>query len=82
MTRSISSDTYKRFRELLIKQRRKVGLSQVNLANQLGRPQQFVSRYEIGDRRIDVGEFLEIADCLNLDAVNLIAELNSWRKRH
>lgn len=82
MTRSISSDTYKRFRELLIEQRQKSGVTQVQLAKMLDRPQQFVSRYELGERRIDVAEFLEIADCLNLDAAKLIRDLNAWRKKN
>ena len=81
MTRSINSATYVRFRELLIECRNKAGLAQTELADKLGRPQQFVSRYELGERRLDVGEFLEIADHLGIDPAKMIRELSAWRKK-
>lgn len=67
---------------MLIECRQKTGLSQTELADKLGKPQQFVSRYELGERRLDVGELLDIADHLNVDAAKMIKELNAWRKRH
>lgn len=41
----------------------------------LGRPQSFVSKYETGERRLDVIEFLEVADALTLDPASIIAAL-------
>lgn len=79
MTNSISSETYTRFRELLKQQREKLGLTQTELAMRLGQPQQFVSRYELGERRIDVGEFLEIAEHLEIDPVKTIKDLMKQR---
>ncbi len=81
MTKSISSETYGRFREILKEQREKLGLTQVELAQRLGQPQQFVSRYELSERRLDVGEFLEIAELMELDPVKIIKELMEWRKK-
>ncbi|MEQ8229686.1 MAG: helix-turn-helix transcriptional regulator [Rhodospirillales bacterium] len=75
MTKSISSAVYGRFRELLRSQREKLGITQAELANRIGQPQQFVSRYELGERRLDVGEFLEIAPHLDLDPVKVIKRL-------
>lgn len=80
MTKSISSKTYGRFREILKVQREKLGLSQTELADRLGQPQQFVSRYELGERRLDIGEFLEIAEHLEIDPVKTVKELISFRR--
>ncbi|MGC8634756.1 MAG: helix-turn-helix domain-containing protein [Candidatus Limnocylindrales bacterium] len=75
MTRSVFSPTYGRLRELLIRARRTQGLTQAQLATRVGRRQSFVSKYERGERRLDLVEVLEIADALALDVCQLIAEL-------
>jgi transcriptional regulator with XRE-family HTH domain len=41
----------------------------------LGRPQSYVSKYERGERRLDVVEFLAVARALGTDAASLVAEL-------
>jgi ribosome-binding protein aMBF1 (putative translation factor) len=64
-----------RLRRRLSEARRALGLRQVDLADQLGRPQSFVSNYERGDRRLEVSEFITIARVLGLDAAALVAEL-------
>ena len=40
-----------------------------------GRPQSFVSKYERGERRLDLIEFLEVARALSLDPARVIQEL-------
>lgn len=53
-----------RYRDLidrLVSARKDRGLSQEALAKLLGRHQQFVSRYETGERRLDAVEFVDIA---------------------
>lgn len=42
-------------------------MTQVQVATKLGKPQSYVSKYESGDRRLDVTEFVQIADFLSLD---------------
>lgn len=42
-------------------------LTQAALANRLGRLQQFVSKYEAGERRLDIVEFIDVAAVLGLD---------------
>lgn len=49
---------------------------EVELAEKLRRPQSFVSKYERGERRIDVVEFLDIARAVGLDAHEVIRELD------
>ncbi|PZU63218.1 helix-turn-helix transcriptional regulator [Sphingobium sp.] len=51
----------------LVDARKAAGLSQDALANKLGRHQQFVSRYEIGERRLDIVEFIDISRALGVD---------------
>lgn len=77
MTSSIFTEQYGRFRELLIQYRQRSSLTQVQLAQRLNRPQSFVSKYESGERRLDVVEFLEIAEALQFDACELLRLVRS-----
>jgi transcriptional regulator with XRE-family HTH domain len=59
-----------RYRSLiaaLAEARKRAGLSQSELARTLGQRQQFVSKYESGERRLDVVEFVDVARALNID---------------
>jgi transcriptional regulator with XRE-family HTH domain len=67
MVKSLHSRQYTIFRELLTQAREDVGMTQVQVAAKLGKPQSYVSKYESGDRRLDVTEFVQIADILSLD---------------
>ncbi len=57
----------------LIAARKERGWSQDSLATKLGRHQQFVSRYELGERRLDAVEFVDVARALDLDPSAIIA---------
>jgi hypothetical protein len=73
--KTIHTARYDRLRRMLIAAREQAGLTQMEVADALGRHQSFVSKYEIGERRIDVEEFLQIADALQIDAVSLLRSL-------
>lgn len=60
-------ERYRALISQLVDARKAAGLSQDALAEMLGRHQQFVSRYEIGERRLDVVEFIDIARTLNIN---------------
>ena len=62
-------------RRLLVNARQNAGLTQVALAKRLGRPQSFVSKFETGERRLDVIEFLDVARVLGVDPNQIINEL-------
>ena len=79
MPRSRSSPRYARLAQLLIEAREAAGLTQVQLALRLRRPQSFVSKVESGERRIDVVELLEITDAVDADVGNLIGSLLATR---
>lgn len=51
---------------LLLQARKEVGLRQVQLAEILGHPQSFVSKYETGERRLELVEIHEICEALGL----------------
>ena len=66
-------------RSRLKKERVSAGLTQVALAVRLNRPQSFVTKYESGERRIDVIEFLQIAEAVGLDPCRFIGDLLSTK---
>ena len=61
MQKSTFSPQYETFREKLVEMRTKAGLTQRELAKILGREHSFVSRIELGERRLDVVEFYWVA---------------------
>lgn len=67
MQKSIYTQQHQRLRELLIEARLKAELTQVQVAERLGKPQSFVSKYEKGDRRLDVVEFIAVAEALGVE---------------
>jgi len=62
MGRSLHSERYKHLLARLREARRQVGLTQVEVARRLRRPQSYVSKCESGERRIDVIELAEFAN--------------------
>lgn len=76
---STNSQEYRLFRDLLCRARHKQGKVQEEVARYLGKPQSFVSKYESGERRLDIIEFLEVARALDIDPMEIIAELEKRR---
>jgi len=52
---------YKDFLARLIEARKQAGLTQVEVATRLGKPHSFVSKCELGERRVDLIELQELA---------------------
>jgi transcriptional regulator with XRE-family HTH domain len=48
---------------------------QWQLAERLKRPQSYISKFERGERRLDVIEFLDVAKALRIDPLELLREL-------
>jgi transcriptional regulator with XRE-family HTH domain len=57
---------------ILTSLRNDLGMRQVDLAEKLGRPQSFVSKYESGERRLDVLELNEICKALHVSLSEVI----------
>ena len=77
---SIYSDEYQMVIKLLRTARKEKGLTQVTLAQALGRPQSFAAKMESGERRLDVVEFAHIAALLSIDPVNVLNVIMSKYK--
>ena len=59
----------------LAEARTDAGLSQRDLAQRLRRAHSFVAKNENGERRLDVVEFIEIAQAMRVDPVKLFAKV-------
>lgn len=82
MTKSVFSNKYDQFRSHLVKARKAAGLTQAELAAKLFQPQSFVSKYERGERRLDVVEFLDVAQAIGIDPIKLLTQVDrSLRRR-
>lgn len=60
---------------MIVAERKAAGMSQADVARKLRRYQSIIANIESGERRIDVVEFLELADAIGFDAVELLREL-------
>jgi len=65
--KSIHTIDYKSLIDWLTSQRLMAGLTQAQLADRMDRPQSFVSKFENGERRLDVIECIEICRELGVD---------------
>ena len=57
---------------LLRKIRKQAGLTQLELANNLGKPQSYVSKYESGERNLDLIELRDVCVAVNFPLVEFI----------
>jgi transcriptional regulator with XRE-family HTH domain len=71
--KSVHSPDQAAFCELMVRARKAAGLTQHVLARRLNKPQSFVAKYEGGERRLDVVEFIVIARALGADPLRLMA---------
>ena len=78
--KSTHSELYGRFLSAITDARLQLGLSQRELAGLLKKPQSYVSKYERGERRLDVVEFLDLCKVLKLDACAVLRKVEAKRK--
>ena len=72
VTGSIHNEIYRGLIDCLSEARKNAGVTQQELASRLGKPQSFVAKIEGYERRLDVLEFLEIANAVGIDPARLI----------
>jgi transcriptional regulator with XRE-family HTH domain len=77
MSSSLHSHHYQVFRNMLIAAREQAGLTQVEVAKKLAKPQSFVSKYERGERRLDFTEFIELAGLFEINISDFVAQYQS-----
>lgn len=72
MEKSISTEDHARLASLLRQLRQEAGLHQEELADRLGVNQSFVSKYELGERRLDLVQLKQICEALGITLAILI----------
>lgn len=80
MPNPLHEPNYQIFRAMLIDAREGAGLTQMDVAKRLSKPQSFVSKYERGERRLDFVEFVLLAEILDLDAHLFLTDFMSKRR--
>jgi transcriptional regulator with XRE-family HTH domain len=74
MDKAIHSAAQSALCRLLREHRERAGLRQVDVAQRVGEPQSFVSKYESGERRLDLVELHQVCIALDLPMLELIKE--------
>lgn len=75
LQKSLRTARQRLLQTLLIDARKASGLTQWDVAAALGKPQSFVAKYENGERRIDVVEFVDIAAALNISTTEILSKI-------
>lgn len=75
MSKTLGSKRHKALVAMLIAKREAKGMTQTDLAEKLGQYQSFVARIESGQRRIDVIEYLDIAEAIGFDPKRALSAL-------
>jgi ribosome-binding protein aMBF1 (putative translation factor) len=73
--KDIADDEYKKLQSLLRAVRTEAGVTQLELAAKLGVPQSVVSKYESGERRLDIVELRLVCHALGLPLVDFVRRL-------
>jgi len=66
---------YEFFQKTLADARQKKGLTQAEIAIRLRKPQSYVSKYESGERRIDIIEFLDVCEALGINPITFLRKI-------
>lgn len=75
MIAGLRSDPYKKLRDLLAEARAAAKLTQLQVATRMNKPQSFVSKYERGERELDVIEFIAVCRAVGAEPSDLIEQL-------
>jgi transcriptional regulator with XRE-family HTH domain len=73
--KSIFTHEYEIFRQCMIAARKEAQLTQDSLAKSLNKPQSFVAKYENGERRLDVIEFLLVSRVIGIDPCDIFRKV-------
>jgi transcriptional regulator with XRE-family HTH domain len=75
LAKTIHSERHKKLRALLREKRKAAGLTQTVVAERLSKPPSYVAKYEGGDRRLDILEYLDVAAAIGFDPCSVIRSL-------
>ena len=63
--------------ELLVQARKDGGITQAELGKRIGQRQTFVSKFELGERRLDVVEYVTVCRALGIEPCELLNSAES-----
>lgn len=70
--KSLRTRAHRSLCSVIAEARKHAGLSQQELARRLRRSQSFIAKIEVGERRVDVIEFIEIARATGVEPTELL----------
>lgn len=73
MSPSIYHDDYQHLLAILKALRREAGVTQVELGERVGNTQTFMSKFERGELRLDVTEFVDVCEALGVEPLAAFA---------
>ena len=82
MRDTLRSPRQKQLRALLRDLRRRCAFTQTELAKRLAKPQSFVAKYESGERRLSVIEFIDVTVALGVDPATVLRQLIEVDRSH
>ncbi len=82
MTKSIFTQEYRTFLELLVQMRQEKKITQALLAQKLKKPQSYVSKYESAERRLDIIETMNIVKVFGVSLSDFSGELETTLANH
>ena len=77
MSKFTGTSEQQRLQELLRQIRMDAGLKQTDLAERLGQSQSFVSKYESGERRLDLLELRQICEAIGISLTEFVRKFES-----
>jgi transcriptional regulator with XRE-family HTH domain len=75
MPASDPRDIDKQLEHVLAEVRKSLRLTQVEVAARLGKPQSFVSKYETGELKLTVGNFIIVCDAIKTEPDIILKQL-------
>lgn len=75
MEKSIYSNNYIYLIYRLNSERKRLKISQITLATNLGKPQSFISKIETRERKLDIIEFIEISLAMGINPKGIFNDL-------
>jgi transcriptional regulator with XRE-family HTH domain len=72
MQKSIASAKQQKFLKLIREIRQQAELRQIDVAKRLKQPQSFVSKYESGERRLDLLELEQVCEACDTDLSDFV----------
>ena len=73
--KTIYQERYLKLMQALVQARKQAGLTQMQVAEKLDKPQSYIAKVEGADRKLDVMEFVELCEAIHQNPSELIKQL-------